>query len=129
MSACSWTSPPVRRRRRARAAAHSSAARSRRGGKNLLLARDEAFALGHTLGFSLAEMQWFLLRTLDTEDGLRYHASGDLVETFGFVTGMGEKSVAALKARCARMLADIPKAECDGREGTGRARRARRCRR
>ena len=86
-------------------------------GKNLLLARDEAFALGHTLGFSLAEMQWFLLRTLDTEDGLRYHASGDLVETFGFVTGMGEKSVAALKARCARMLADIPKAECDGREG------------
>ena len=106
MSACSWTSPPVRRRRRERAAAHSSAARSRRG-----------FALGHTLGFSLAEMQWFLLRTLDTEDGLRYHASGDLIETFGFVTGMGEKSVAALKARCARMLADIPKAECDGREG------------
>ena len=86
-------------------------------GKNLLLTRDEAFALGHTLGFSLAEMQWFLLRTLDTEDGLRYHASGDLIETFGFVTGMGEKSVAALKARCARMLADIPKAECDGREG------------
>ena len=86
-------------------------------GKNLLLTRDEAFALGHTLGFSLAEMQWFLLRTLDTEDGLRYHDSGDLVETFGFVTGMGEKSVAALKARCARMLADIPKAECDGREG------------
>ena len=86
-------------------------------GKNLLLTRGEAFALGHTLGFSLAEMQWFLLRTLDTEDGLRYHASGDLIETFGFVTGMGEKSVAALKARCARMLADIPKAECDGREG------------
>ena len=86
-------------------------------GKNLLLTRDEAFALGHTLGFSLAEMQWFLLRTLDTEDGLRYHASCDLIETFGFVTGMGEKSVAALKARCARMLADIPKAECDGREG------------
>ena len=86
-------------------------------GKNLLLTRAEAFALGHTLGFSLAEMQWFLLRTLDTEDGLRYHDSGDLVETFGFVTGMGEKSVAALKARCARMLADIPKAKCDGREG------------
>ena len=62
-------------------------------------------------------MQWFLLRTLDTEDGLRYHASCDLIETFGFVTGMGEKSVAALKARCARTLADIPKAECDGREG------------
>lgn len=86
-------------------------------GKNLLLTRDEAFALGHTLGFSLAEMQWFLLRTLDTEDGLRYHASCDLIETFGFVTGMGEKSVAALKARCARMLAGIPKAECDGCEG------------
>lgn len=66
-------------------------------GKNLLLTRDEAFALGHTLGFSLAEMQWFLLRTLDTEDGLRYHASCDLIETFGFVTGMGEKSVAALR--------------------------------
>lgn len=98
-------------------------------GKNLLLTRDEAFALGHTLGFSLAEMQWFLLRTLDTEDGLRYHASCDLIETFGFVTGMGEKSVAALKARCARMLADIPKAEYDGREGDWTRRRARRCRR
>ena len=30
-------------------------------GKNLLLTRDEAFALGHTLGFSLAEMQHSLI--------------------------------------------------------------------
>lgn len=85
-------------------------------GKNLLLSREEAFALGHTLGFSLAEMQWFLLRTLDTEDGLRYHASGDLVETYGFVTGMGVRSVAELKARCAAELAGIQKADCEERE-------------
>ena len=76
---------------------------------------DEPAAVAGSSGFLVHQEQCNRLRHRRDEDISVLLIV--LVETFGFVTGMGEKSVAALKARCARMLADVPKAECDGREG------------
>lgn len=61
------------------------------------LSREEAFCLGHILQFSLEEMQWFLLRAFEVEDGFRYNQSNDLIEAYGFMTNAGWKHVQDLK--------------------------------
>ena len=52
-----------------------------------LLSREEALKLGHMLGLTLNEMEWFLLRVFDFEDGFRYNSSSDLIEAYVFLSG------------------------------------------
>lgn len=49
--------------------------------------REEALQLGHILRFTLAQMQWYLLRVFDVGDGLRMNHSQDLIEAYCFLTG------------------------------------------
>ncbi|MCD8362149.1 MAG: hypothetical protein LUC98_04165 [Lachnospiraceae bacterium] len=78
-----------------------------------LLSRDEALKLGHLLGFSLEEMEWFLLRVFDYEDGFRYTASEDLIEVYGFLTNTDWQAVAQMKEAYRRMAEKIPKKDRD----------------
>lgn len=48
----------------------------------LTLTRKEAFQLGHMLQFTQREMEFFLLRVFDYEEGFRYETSNDLIETY-----------------------------------------------
>jgi len=75
------------------------------------LSRDEALLLGHILSFSLSEMQWFLLRTLDISEGFRFNRSEDLIEIYAFLRGAGVKHVHKLKDRYREASADIKKSE------------------
>lgn len=61
------------------------------------ISRDEALLLGHILGFSLEEMQWYLLRVFDVEDTLRFNLSHDLIEAYGFMIGAGWQHVRKLR--------------------------------
>lgn len=61
------------------------------------LTKAEAFQLGHVLGLSLEEMQWFLLRVFDCGDGFRFNQSDDLIEAYGFLTGASWQHVQELK--------------------------------
>lgn len=65
--------------------------------KTTLLSRDEALQLGHILQFTLQEMEWFLLRVFDSEDGFCYNLSSDLIEAYGFLSGISWKSVNRIK--------------------------------
>lgn len=67
--------------------------------KTTLLTRDEAFQLGHILQFTLQEMEWFLLRVFDVEDGFVYNSSNDLIEAYGFLSGISYKAVSHLKEK------------------------------
>ncbi|MCD8121001.1 MAG: hypothetical protein LUE65_02025 [Clostridiales bacterium] len=78
-----------------------------------LLSRDEALRLGHILDFSLNEMQWFLLRVFDYEDGFRYHISDDLIEAYGFLTKASWQSVSRLKLSYHELSAHILKQSRD----------------
>lgn len=62
-----------------------------------ILSREEAFKLGHILGFNFQEMVWFLLRVFDFEDGFRYNISNDLIEAYGFMTKSSWKKVSEIK--------------------------------
>lgn len=48
------------------------------------LTRQEAFDLGHVLGFTLNEMQQFLLRVFDTGECMRFTRSEDIIEAYAF---------------------------------------------
>ena len=61
------------------------------------LSREEAFKLGHMLGFNLEEMSWYILRVLDSEETFKYFSSNDLIEAFGFSAGLSWQSVERLK--------------------------------
>ena len=74
----------------------------------VLLSREEAFHLGHMLGFSLQEMQWFLLRVFDLEDGIRYNSSDDLIEAYGFIIGSSQLHVNRLKKQYAELVEKCP---------------------
>ncbi len=64
------------------------------------LTRQEALDLGHALGFTLDEMQQFLLRVFDTDDCLRYTRADDMIEAYCFLTGERIwRSAARLKGR------------------------------
>lgn len=85
------------------------------GTKKTLLTREEALRLGHVLGFSLPEMQWFLLRAFDIEDGFRYNRSDDLIEAYCFLTGAGWREAVRLKDEYASRAAHIEKRTDGGR--------------
>lgn len=68
-----------------------------RNEKDPVMPRQDLLELGHYLGLSLAEMNAFLLRSLDFEDGLFYSFSGDLIEAYGFLTQSSAQKVALLK--------------------------------
>lgn len=76
--------------------------------------REDCFLLGHVLGFSLAEMEFFMLRSLDEEEGIHFRSSTDLIECFGFLAGYSWYQVEALREEYAARFADIPKAEDAG---------------
>ncbi len=80
-----------------------------------LLSREEAFQLGHSLGFTLEEMSWFLLRVFDFEDGFRYNVSSDLIEAYVFLTDGPWKNAEMLRQAYAGAAAAVPKAEVSGR--------------
>ena len=81
-----------------------------------LLSREEAFQLGHILGFTLEEMSWFLLRVFDFEDGFRYNSSQDLIEAYTFLTDGSWKDAEILKQAYASAASLVPKAETEGRD-------------
>lgn len=62
-----------------------------------VLSRKDALKLGHILGFSLSEMEWFLLRVCDVEGGFHFNKSEDLIEAYGFLTKASYKDVERLK--------------------------------
>ena len=86
------------------------------GRSGRLIPRDEALELGHRLGFSPEEMQRFLLRSLDYEDGFRWNRSEDLVHVFGFLNDSGPGAVAELKAEYDSRAAHIPKSGLEGKK-------------
>ena len=61
------------------------------------LRREEALKLGHLLGFSLQEMEWFMLRVFDNFDGFRYNLSDDLLEAYGFLSNCSWEHLEKLK--------------------------------
>lgn len=80
------------------------------------LTRDEAMQLGHILDFSLTEMQWYLFRVFDVEEGFRFNESNDLIEAYGFLTGASWQHVRQLKEQYARLSADIEKKNSPDRD-------------
>lgn len=85
--------------------------------KTTLLTRQEAFQLGHTLQFSLQEMEWFLLRVFDVENSFSYNTSNDLIEAYGFLSGISSKAVLRLKDNFAKAYGDTPKADAEEKNG------------
>lgn len=80
-----------------RKAALNAALRENKSKYKKRLTREEALQLGHILGFSLEEMQWYLLRVFDVEEYLRFNKSSDLIEAYGFLTGASWQHVQELK--------------------------------
>ncbi len=78
-----------------------------------LLTREEAFLLGHCLQFTLQEMEWFLLRVFDNEDGFSYNSSGDLIEAYGFLSGISADAVSKIKDDYEKAYGAVKKADVD----------------
>lgn len=62
-----------------------------------VLSRRDALKLGHILGFSISEMEWFLLRVCDAEGGFHFNKSEDLIEAYVFLTNGSYKDVEKLR--------------------------------
>lgn len=75
------------------------------------LTREEAFRLGHSLGFTLEEAQWYLLRVFDVENGFRFNISHDLIEAYGFLTNASWQRVQKLHKEYEERSAGIEKKE------------------
>lgn len=73
------------------------------------ITREEALQLGHILRFTFHEMQWYLMRVFDCEDGLRMNHSVDLIEAYGFLTGASCLHVAKLRRQYLEQSASIEK--------------------
>lgn len=73
------------------------------------LTRQEAFDLGHILGFTLDEMQQFLLRVFDTDECFRFTRSEDIIEAYVFLTGGDIDAAAKLKEEYGRLSRGIEK--------------------
>lgn len=84
--------------------------------KTTLLTREEAFHLGHILLFTIDEMQWFLLRVFDVEDGFCYNTSNDLIEAYGFLTEASCQAVSKLKEKFKLNSAGKEKADFEEKE-------------
>lgn len=103
--------PEVAGDKKLRKAALSDIAKAVRAAHKEQLSREEALLLGHILGFSLEEMQWYFLRVFDVADGFRFNLSADLIEAYGFLTGASWQRVRALHEEYEQRSAGIPKAE------------------
>lgn len=79
------------------------------------LTREEAFHLGHSLGFTLEEAQWFFLRVFDVEDGFRFNLSYDLIEAYGFLTNASWQLVQKLHEEYEERSVGIEKKESSDR--------------
>lgn len=77
------------------------------------LNRKEAFELGHVLGFSAAEMQWFLLRVFHTDDGFMYKSSNDLIEYYCFAMNKNYTVARELKWKYIERTKNIQANESD----------------
>ena len=84
--------------------------------KTTLLTRVEAFDLGHTLSFTLQEMEWFLLRVFDLEEGFSFHSSNDLIEAYGFLCNTTTSKVEQIKSEYKRRFGCLPKPDCEEKE-------------
>lgn len=69
-----------------------------------LLSRNELLELGHILNFSLDEMNAFLLRALDFEDGFFFNRSADLIEAYVFLTHGSVESANKFKEEYAKRV-------------------------
>ena len=72
------------------------------------LSRPEAMMLGHCLGFSLEEMEWYLLRVFDCGDVFRFNESGDVIDAYGFLAGAGIGRVERLRDRYLQTVVGQP---------------------
>lgn len=63
--------------------------------KTTLLSKDEALALGHIIGLTLSEMEWFLLRVFNVDGGFRFNSSDDLIDTYVFLRSENHKTGAS----------------------------------
>lgn len=77
--------------------------------------REEALQLGHILQFSLEEMQWYLMRVFDIEDGLRMNHSSDLIEAYCFLTKASCRRAESLKKQYLDKTHDIQKRDDEER--------------
>ena len=79
--------------------------------------REEALQLGHILRFTYNEIQWYLMRVFDCEDGLRMNHSVDLIEAYGFLTGASCLHIAQLRQQYMEQSASIEKRDDPDRSG------------
>lgn len=84
-----------------------TAANARKYGKRMT--REDALELGHLLQFSIMEMQWFLMRVFDTEDGLRLNHANDLIDAYCFGLGRSWLDARKLKKSYIQSHGSIPK--------------------
>ena len=77
-----------------------------RKGRKSLLSRSDILKLGHILNFSVDEMEWFMLRTLDFDEKFFYNRSSDLIEVYTFLTQGSAESAKRLKEEYAEKLAE-----------------------
>lgn len=71
-----------------------------------LLGREAAIDLGHMLGFSLAEIRWFMLRILENHENFDPLNSSDLIDVYGFLTNASLKDVNRLKKEYEKRISD-----------------------
>lgn len=63
--------------------------------KTTLLSKDEALALGHIIGLTLSEMDWFLLRVFNVDGSFRFNSSDDLIDAYVFLRSENHKTGAS----------------------------------
>lgn len=74
--------------------------------RDSLISRSDILKLGHILNFSVDEMEWFMLRTLDFDEKFFYNRSADLIEVYTFLTHGSAESAKELKEKYAAKLAE-----------------------
>lgn len=78
--------------------------------QKMMLTRQDAILLGHTLNFSIDEMQFFLVRVFDTVGGnFRINRSEDLIDYYGFLCRATPSRVQTLKDSYYSKAKDISK--------------------
>ncbi|MGN1168316.1 MAG: hypothetical protein ACI4S2_18020 [Lachnospiraceae bacterium] len=80
-----------------------------------LLSREEALKLGHMLGFTINEMEWFLLRVFDFEDGFSYNSSSDLIEAYVFLSKGSWQKAEVIKEKYTELTKEIDKLDVSNR--------------
>lgn len=84
--------------------------------KTTLLTREEAMSLGHIIGLTLNEMEWFLLRVFNVDGGFRYNSSEDLIDAYVFFRSENNQtgeSATKLKSIYQSKYGSIPKTPHD----------------